>query len=240
MRLTIIIPIFLDREDAENVKKIIDDYCDVPFIFLNNNTNEKFEWAINNKVNGEKFWSVVNNLKFIETEYFLTIDPDDILNKSINWDLLKVLRDKLSTEDFNFGVNSYYEIRDGISQKIEYNDFNKIFNACAIYNTRHLEKTIYESGIVFEGEEQTYYEDFIMCIASSLQGKAEFFDIPFYGYKYRAGISKDWTLYKKQIESAWLKIEKLLNKYGTEGIDDKINDRIINININRVKERGKK
>lgn len=240
--LTIIVPIFLSEIESNNVYEIVPKDRDFDVIFLNNNTDINLDWAVNNPYNGGKFWSVLNNINKIKTKYFLSIDPDDIICKSIDWEVLDELCDSVSkVAEFNLGINDYLEIREEPNESyiVKNNHYNKVFNACCIYNTKIIKNTFNDSGVVWDGLEQTYYEDFLFAIASSFGGDVEFFSLPFYGYHHRKGISKDWRKYKHQIVSANSKLEKLLKNNSIDSINDRIKDRIININIKRIQDRSK-
>lgn len=183
--LTVIVPTYL--ENKKNYNKIynsISFHKNFDIKLINDNAFLKIEGFENNEENLGKFWTCFNYVKSeCKTKYFLTIDPDDILNNDIDWNELSILTEKLSEIDADFIVNSFY-FKNFKTNKIKFKKTpSHIFNPNSIYNTKNVKnndlKKIYLN----------YFEDLSLFLLSIGDGKIAKVNNPFYTYTYGSGLS---------------------------------------------------
>ena len=82
--ITVIISAYLSRtEDYIKLLQSIKFSKFYNLILINDNNFLKVDGYINNEKNLGKYYNVISNAKKCNSKYFLTIDPDDILQGNI-------------------------------------------------------------------------------------------------------------------------------------------------------------
>lgn len=215
-KLTIVVTIFLDLEKSlEIVKKISSKATNQLFNILVINDNPKIQLnsdninVLNSKVNYGKFWTIINAIKtdYLKSDYFLTIDPDDLLLDSIDFTKLNRLAMKIDLlqESFDYGVNSYKYIDHLLGEKlVKKNPMNiKVtFTPNLIYNTSNIIEYLKLTKIEFNDKKLTYFEDRLLLFLSYNEGKSKNFYKSFYTYNKNFGITKERQKYFDEIIDA--------------------------------------
>lgn len=222
--LTIVFSLYLDKFDMDYIYSLIPNSEKYDVVFINDNKSDyKFNWSINNGINYGKFFSIVNNIKEIKTNYFLTIDPDDVFLKNIDWKILENLSVKINESDFfDYGINSYIFIKKNKVKHKYCKKINVYFNPNIIFNKNNIEDLIKNTGIKFEKQKLTYFDDILLLLLSNNNGKKQYFDFPFYSYTANNGVTKNWKNFKFEIIYAKKIMNIILNNLEYKKIDKKI------------------
>lgn len=213
--LTIVIPFYTSKENVDEIVNIFKEQnlfnCNI--LFINDQPIQTFEFDfqnknytfINQKENKGKFWSIVESIEKnrIHTEYFLTIDPDDILLGCINFELLQKLIFKINECDkHDFFINSYFLKEDlKIKKKNKFN-ISVFLTPNIIYNTNNIRLEIEKKKIKYYGEKLSYYEDKLFTILTSNEQKHKYLNYPFYTYNKYIGMTSKKTEYMSEIKQA--------------------------------------
>lgn len=219
--LTVIIPFHLENKRAKKliklVKKKMAKYPNLLLINDKYNAEKYFDEILtikNNEQNCGKFWSILKSLEEIKTDYFLTIDPDDIFLNNIKWKNIFELEKGISEKrcHFDIGINTYTIIKEGKKKRILSNNCLTYFNPNTIYNRKNIIENSKLIGINFDGEKLSYFEDVLLLILSYSNGKIEYFDWDFYTYLKDNGMTKIPEDYISEIIQAKLLIDKICSK----------------------------
>lgn len=213
-KLLVIISVYLDTEslyDDVFSKIVYSDKYDI--LLINDNPKIKPKNYTNNKINIGKFLNALKIQKnSLNNNFFLTIDPDDILKDGINWDLLEKLAISLLGKDENtLFINSYFSINGQQISKRK-NKPKHIFNPNTIYPiNKKLNLKDYDYYI-------NYLED--LCLLLTVTNKStkfKYINIPFYTYYYDDGIStRDKIEFVDDINNAYKIFKK--NKFKINSI----------------------
>lgn len=233
--LTIVIPLYMSKHEMYDVyKNVPKNNKAFDILFINDDSSEKeVDFAINNNRNLGKFWSIINSLRNINSKYFLSIDPDDILFGGIDWNKLGILAGEIEKldQEYDLLINSHWWI--DLNDEIKYipsNETSHIFNACSIYNVKNVEQTVKEINLHFKNESLTYFEDALLLSLTSRSGKILEIDVPFYKYFADRGVTQKPVSHLLEIEQARRVLSNILNNANLKILDDRINFR-----MNRVK-----
>ncbi len=238
--LTIVIPLYSVDIDIELLKNRIFYQNDLEILFINDNPHLSQENSLNNKFNFGKYYSIIFNLENIKTKYFLTVDPDDILNGGIDWSKLLLLSEEIKKfEDADFFVNSYWITKKGKTNFKKSSNINVFFNPNLIFNKDNILKIRNEMNITFDGQKITYFDDvlfLLMCLTGKRNDKNV--NVPFYNYLASNGITSDWRKSVDEIISAKKMMDQIIYFLKNNGIS--IPKKIIRYRVARVKILNKK
>lgn len=222
-KITVYISVYTSIKDLELLLKYINstNLYNCKLIVFNDNPSQLQKFEFNNpnysyytsNINLGKFWRIINSINdnIIDTEFFITIDPDDLLLESINFEILQKLInafDYIKSRDFF--INSYF-LKD--SNKIKKKN---IFNTSVfltpnlIYNANNIRKEVKHLGLNFEGHKLSYYEDKLLNLLTSNEQNYKYLNFPFYTYNKYLGMTKDKSNYKDEIEQAQNILDKIL------------------------------
>lgn len=219
--LTVVIPFYLENEHAKKliklVKKKMGKYPNLLLINDKYDTSKYFDEILtikNNEQNYGKFWSIFKSLGEIKTDYFLTIDPDDIFLNNIKWKNIFRLEKDISTkpDHFDIGINTYTIIKEGKKRKILSENCLTYFNPNTIYNRKNILENSKFIGINFSGKKLSYFEDVLLLILSYSNGKIEYFDWDFYTYLKDNGMTNNPEDYVNEIIEAKILIDMICAK----------------------------
>lgn len=219
--LTVIIPFYLENKKAKKLIKIVKrKFGNYSNLILVNDKFENIEYSdgklkiINNKKNMGKFWAIISLLENVGTDYFLTIDPDDIFLRGIKWKRLIDLSNSISKkgESFDFGINTYTIIKNNKKKIINSDKIITYFNPNTIYNKNNIIKYKKIIGIEFENKKITYFEDVLLLLLSYSKGNKTLFNDNFYTYVKDYGVTNNPEDYIEEIIEAKKQMDKILSK----------------------------
>ncbi|BDU67791.1 MAG: hypothetical protein TYPL_4440 [Candidatus Tyloplasma litorale] len=194
MNLTIFIPTFLNKENMINLIKTLPKKSNVFIVLINDNVDFKIEnnyeniEILNNLFNKGKFWSIYDAFDKIRSKYFLVIDPDDILLKNIDWQLIEKLNSQLILNDEDLIINSFYEKKN--SKKYKLIKSKRIY---FVFNPN----SILKSELFFKNKKLissldkipfNYMSDLSLIFLLKPKNNG-YLNFPFYKYTYGIGIS---------------------------------------------------
>lgn len=175
---------------------------------------------VNNIKNVGKFWAISDNIDHIKTDYFLTVDPDDVFEGGIDWDRLEKLSKKMieNSEGFDFGVNTYKICSLGKCKKHKSKHILTYFTPNMILNTKNVKEIKQKLNLVFEGQKLTFFEDVLLLLMSYGKGKKQNFNNLFYSYMKLLGVTSEFQKYKDEMFLAKEISSKILSHYNSLGI----------------------
>lgn len=240
-KLTVIVSIF-DKDSV--IKKILDIFkadnnhnYNVVIINDGKKSNIVDDMVLHNSKNLGKFWTISELIKneVIKTDYFLTIDPDDLLLGDINFKKLNQLAIKINnaTNDFDYGVNKY-KVFDHITKKKQNKFFHfkmkVFFTPNLIYSTANIKKALIKYKLDFEGKALSYFEDRLLLLLSYNKGNKKNFSHSFYLYNKNMGMTSNIANYKHEVNYAKSIMDTIINSKPRIVFNRKIKK----YNINRV------
>lgn len=210
--LTVIIPLYCDQYEAREIFYIISKWNIKSYnlIFIddcyseNLITSDKFN-IYRSPENMGKFWSVNFFISEVKTDYFLTIDPDDVIRNNINSKKLFSLGKKISNlrRIFDLGINNY-ALKDGKAKWKKINSKNLLvyFNPCLIFNKNNVVHSLKINNFIFTGDKLTYFDDLLWSFFSFNSGRKINFKYRFYKYTKNIGITSDRAKVRDEIYQA--------------------------------------
>lgn len=212
-RLAVIIPLYCSQFEALEIISIVEDWnssnFDIVFIddcFSDDLISSENFFIYRTKLNMGKFWSVNEVLKIINNDFFLTIDPDDILSNNIKDNNLNRLAKKINKtrKVFDYAINSY-AIKGPNSKMWKKINSSKVlvyFNPCLIYSRKNIIYNLETENIRFKGERLTFFDDLLWIFLSYGMGRNKKYHCRFYYYLQYIGITSNRKNVYKEILQA--------------------------------------